>query len=248
MGESSKTASTIIDVAQDALRKLRALKSGKLKAIRKEFGPGPTPAKSLSKRWLQYQYGITPLVNDIYGAAEILNEGLEDPARKFTIQNKRSGTHTEVIKTFGNVDYITNIKQRSTVRLRAELADDAVRGLSLVGLSNPKQVVWELVPFSFVVDWFLPIGTWLKAKDALAGLTFKWGTISTKGWSTIDELSNYEPTVGCGGISGQPEIMQSQHRVFTRRMVGHQDIGTYFKNPLSISHAATIAALIVGLK
>lgn len=48
-----------------------------------------------------------------------------------------------------------------------------------LGLTNPASVAWELVPFSFVVDWFAPVGDWLNALDATLGYSFLSGTRST---------------------------------------------------------------------
>jgi hypothetical protein len=35
--------------------------------------------------------------------------------------------------------------------------------LSQLGLANPAAVAWELVPFSFVVDWFTDAGTFINS-------------------------------------------------------------------------------------
>jgi hypothetical protein len=37
-------------------------------------------------------------------------------------------------------------------------------------------VAWELVPFSFVLDWFIPIGSYLSQLDASAGMEFLGGS------------------------------------------------------------------------
>jgi hypothetical protein len=36
-----------------------------------------------------------------------------------------------------------------------------------LGLADPLSVAWELTPWSFVVDWFLPVGDYLNARGAL---------------------------------------------------------------------------------
>jgi hypothetical protein len=38
-----------------------------------------------------------------------------------------------------------------------------------LGIFNPLLIGWELVPFSFVVDWFIPVGSYLEGIDALLG-------------------------------------------------------------------------------
>jgi hypothetical protein len=45
-------------------------------------------------------------------------------------------------------------------------------------LSNPAALAWELVPYSFVVDWMIPVGDYLSSLDAVNGLTFRRGTLS----------------------------------------------------------------------
>jgi len=48
---------------------------------------------------------------------------------------------------------------------------------------NPIEWAWELIPFSFVVDWAIPIGEWLGSLDAMVGVDTSGGTVVTK--STI---------------------------------------------------------------
>ena len=47
---------------------------------------------------------------------------------------------------------------------------DAVASAAQFGLTNPLLVAWEVVPFSFVVDWFLPVGDYLEGLTSLHGL------------------------------------------------------------------------------
>jgi hypothetical protein len=60
--------------------------------------------------------------------------------------------------------------------------------LNSLGLLNPLQVAWELVPFSFVVDWILPIGSFLEAATGTIGTTFDSG-YTTYGLSVEEELT-----------------------------------------------------------
>lgn len=34
--------------------------------------------------------------------------------------------------------------------------------LQILGFNNPLRTIWELTPFSFVIDWFIPIGDFLE--------------------------------------------------------------------------------------
>ena len=39
-----------------------------------------------------------------------------------------------------------------------------------LGLVNPASVAWELIPFSFLVDWFLPVGKFLESYTDTVGM------------------------------------------------------------------------------
>lgn len=43
--------------------------------------------------------------------------------------------------------------------------------LNAGGFVNLAEVAWELVPLSFVVDWFVPIGDWMASLSSLVGLS-----------------------------------------------------------------------------
>jgi hypothetical protein len=66
---------------------------------------------------------------------------------------------------------ITQIKEQRklTVLYRVDYPD-AREGAQIFG--NVWQLAWELIPLSFVVDWFLPVGKYLDSLNATKGITF----------------------------------------------------------------------------
>lgn len=55
-----------------------------------------------------------------------------------------------------------------------------------LGLVNPAYVLWDAVPFSFVADWFLPVGRYLQSYSDWVGLhlddpmtTYHWRGMET---------------------------------------------------------------------
>jgi hypothetical protein len=42
-----------------------------------------------------------------------------------------------------------------------------------LGFVNPGVIAWELVPFSFVIDWFVPVGNFLSQWTDFVGLTLQ---------------------------------------------------------------------------
>jgi hypothetical protein len=57
--------------------------------------------------------------------------------------------------------------------------------INSLGLTNPIAVAWELVPFSFAVDWFLPVGNTLSALTAGQGLTWLGGYITKRVYRAV---------------------------------------------------------------
>jgi len=52
------------------------------------------------------------------------------------------------------------------------LDDRFLAYMDSIGLVNPAAILWELVPYSFVVDWIVPIGQFLENISAGVGLRF----------------------------------------------------------------------------
>ena len=47
-------------------------------------------------------------------------------------------------------------------------------------LGNVLELGWEVIPFSFVVDWGIGVGDYLSSLDALKGMAFVAGTVTHK--------------------------------------------------------------------
>jgi hypothetical protein len=72
------------------------------------------------------------------------------------------------------------------VKFRFKVNNPTLAYLSAIGLDNPAYIAWVGTPFTFVIDWLLPIGTWLRALTGPMGLTLVDGYKSTRAYGTID--------------------------------------------------------------
>jgi hypothetical protein len=85
-------------------------------------------------------------------------------------------------------------------RLIAELYEELSLQRSL-GLVNPAEIAWEVVPYSFVVDWFLPIGSYISAWGVIPALRGRFitamrGAIKNGPINDFTVLKNYASS-GC---------------------------------------------------
>lgn len=133
----------------------------------------PRNITSLSSLWLEYRYGWRPLIYDAQSIGEALAElhSNNDKRRR----NRVKGRVITEFQTSSSVDSTLTgscqqgVVHRTTIdttwkfETRALVAGD----ISLQPFSfNPPLTAWELVPYSFVIDWFLNVG------QAIAAVSF----------------------------------------------------------------------------
>lgn len=122
---------------------------------------------SVSSDWLALQYGWLPLLSDIHGAAELIaHQQNVSFVKKYEASIVRRVNldgkywHSGTTPSAGYV--YSRASSSISKRLRVEVSAPP-NVTSILGLQNPLSVVWELTPWSFVVDWFIPIGDYLQA-------------------------------------------------------------------------------------
>lgn len=173
LGEGRESLKTIADAATRIRLSLNALKRGNI------FGAANALGRDTRRRlkfrndmqsdWLQLQYGWMPLLQDAKGGAEFLAKLLNFPmVRTYKVQRRKyhdadrwpSGTQTTKQWSFAG-------ETRGQIIARLE----EVNPYQLSGLLDPASVAWELTPWSFVIDWFIPIGNYLSARSLASALT-----------------------------------------------------------------------------
>lgn len=126
---------------------------------------------------LQANFGISPLVNDVYNSVETLRHKLKLPLR----ERLSVGIKIPLNGSLDSGGYTYNVKglfsQRATIYYSL---NQAYYLTDTFDFGNPIEWAWELIPFSFVVDWAIPIGEWLGSLDALLGISEIHGTVTTR--------------------------------------------------------------------
>ena len=146
----------------------------------------PTPSKmdKASELWLEFRYGWSPLVHDIVDTlkamyAEDLRQELikrERVTARGLASNKGQTSSTSSSSAnwaFGTLTATSVAEHECTVRayiLYEPIANFGLRRLNDFGAFDVPRAIWELVPWSFVIDWFIPIGDWLGALTPKVGV------------------------------------------------------------------------------
>lgn len=146
----------------------------KLKPSRRSGQTRATPC-NVAAAELVYSYGIEPLANDLYDSFQVLQNKLQLPIyRKFISTKKES--ELDFLTDDGAYEYSGSwfVGERAICYVR--LVPDYREFI----LGNPAELVWEKIPFSFVVDWAIPVGDYLSALDALKDVESVVGTVTRK--------------------------------------------------------------------
>lgn len=184
LGEGHQVLRMIGDSALKIAKSLRCLKKGNLRGASvaltgKAYDP---KTGKVANNWLELQYGWLPLLSDVHGGALFLAHHLNTPLQT-TVRVNRSqkAEMRETSSQAGNSPDISRIHSRGYIK--AILKEKDVAQLS--GLTDPVSIAWELVPYSFVVDWFIPIGSWLSARGLRSALTGTFVTTRMVTWEGL---------------------------------------------------------------
>jgi hypothetical protein len=103
------------------------------------------------------------LLNDVHDGAQYLARLLEFPFEQ-TYRVRRQINQSPLVWTSPS---IANRDEKSYAFIRGQLLCrlEEVDEVQLSGLLDPASVAWELLPFSFVADWFIPIGSYLAKRS-----------------------------------------------------------------------------------
>jgi hypothetical protein len=180
LAEASKTSDLILNTANRIDRAYRALRKGHFREVAKILNITPN---RVHKNWLEYKYGWMPLLLDVKNSAEFFAQQVIErkPRFKVTAREKWSQTKTRVVPfapwgdpnvTASYSEFITS-SMEITHKIWCEIENPALSQLQQLGVTNPALVAWELVPYSFVFDWFIQVGNLLEASTALHGVTVR---------------------------------------------------------------------------
>lgn len=265
-GEYKETAELVSSVATRIAKTVRAFRDKRPSdwgnVVKHQLGKaaGPRPGSrgsGIPKSWLELQYGWNPMMQDVNGACEQLSSSYSGHPYRVTCKGGakrqlRGQRWGQVNKQYAGVRIQMSGTQYAFVRLDYELSSPALAVFSSLGLTNPLEIAWELVPYSFVVDWFLPVGSWLSSLDADFGWRFLGGS-HTEGYEYLQQGNGVEIRRDLHPSDDSEEaygFVRSTQRNFSfvRSIYSSSPLPRFpgLKNPLSAGHVANALALLAG--
>lgn len=208
---------------------------------------------SAANAWLMYRYGIMPLVYEVGAYVEIVG-GKNSKRVRFT-SSKSYQNNLSSSPAFTNIsDYIAESRpyyrsRYDTISAGVLVTTDQSSPLSDFGLDRVMTSAWELIPFSFVIDWFANVSDTIAAHEGRFGqrVLSSWITVDTQYMATHQVLSQ-----GRDWQNGSTKIKGSVTRDFSvsetlsyRRRIANPPLSTLpsFDVKLNWRRFADLAAL-----
>lgn len=178
-GESVSTRKTIASALQHTAESLRALRRGNVSQALRHLGHVPAGTRSnihaamragdVGRAWMAARYGWVPLLSDIYALEQFkyeyyVKKSIVAKSKTFGSWTKKYATKNDLYDT----RCVNYYRWEAFLRTEDMLPSWGTR----LGLTNPALIAWELVPFSFVVDWFIPVSNYLSGLEAIKLLPY----------------------------------------------------------------------------
>jgi hypothetical protein len=254
--ERKKTASLFSDSASAIARETNQFrrKNGSLWEKVKRTIPGK---EAFPRAWLALQYGVKPLVDDVMGSLEALNELDTLPKAYYTTVTKtchggeQPTKRSDLMYYYGNPAYplvaSQSVEELCHVSLTYSLKNPVLQSLSALGITNPFSTAWELLPYSFVLDWALPVGDYLSLLDADFGWQFEMGSVGRLKKVRLVGESVILPS-GHVLIGGDPTEYRFHADSFSRHVLYNSPFPVFpgLKNPFSSKHVANALSLLAS--
>lgn len=247
LGEMPDTVKYLAALVGGALRSIRALKRRDLPELKRSNLKPHAQSEDAATVWLGYQYGLKPLMSDVYEIAKIISDGLNDP---------KSTAHVVVDQpddTFGPIPLAGGMKGKVSGTFRRgikvsytfRISNPTLFSLTQYGITNPLELAWDLVPVSFAVDWFTGIGGFLRSLTQPVGLTFHTG-YATKYMENIYEVE-YLPSYVLWSTGNLPNFSVKQECFYRTPLFQFGGVLPHLKIGLSPGQLASLAALLTAV-
>lgn len=195
IGEGKETVVSMIAIIKKVIKLAINAKKLRFKELRGQFSPS-----ELKELWMEARYAIRPLVYD--AKAVIAAYKFEEPEDRLTFRGyaedywSDSYTQREQISSATRyTDYVYQSSRSVQVRSGVLTQVKAVSNLNVWGGDKWIETMWELTPYSFIIDWFFNVG------QTIASFTPEMGLDDLASWYVVHDLTYQIISITGSGIN-----------------------------------------------
>lgn len=259
IGERKQVIGTVNRAVLTIYNTVKDLRHGRIASAVRRMGGDPKTARPLRKKdiadqWLSLQYGWKPLLTDVYDTVTGAHKREKNFPKVLRASASASSERPHPSQITG-VGWSTSSKRTSRYVSKYTILafpDAVLAEPAAIGITNPLTVLWEVTPWSFVVDWFYPVGNYLDQLSADHGWIFSSGCLTT-----FEKCTGYDG----GGFSkttqsGPNRTVETQYYYRSAELVemSRMSLSGFpspdrpkFKNPISPIHVQNSIALLTQI-
>jgi len=197
VGEMRETISSLVSIFRRVIEIYRDLRRLRLLSVyRKTISP-----KALAEYYMFYRYALRPLVFEAQSYVNvlvnktILQRQTYRSYREYSVPtsflndvtlNTTTGLYGWTVK--GQTIATRNVEIRGGVLCTLDITNNLGRW----GITEPLEGIWELIPFSFIIDWFWNIGKFI------ASWTPNFGIEKLASWVVVTDTTTLQSIAASG--------------------------------------------------
>lgn len=192
MAESEKTVRSLISILRRVTTIIRAVEGLRVKELLRQIKP-----KELANRYMELRYALRPLFYDAKGLIAVLRGDVTPERQTFRAHRARLSAVNESNVICYQNDYdlfrgTTHAERSLEVRSGVLTSLETITCLDKWGFGEPIQAMWELIPFSFIIDWFFNVGKTIASWTPSASLK------ALASWNVVTDTTFLASTVVSG--------------------------------------------------
>lgn len=219
-GEFRETVRLVLGARRNVFNRLRAFQNSAKKQSR-NMRTEKSRKKAVANAWLEYSFGWVPLISDTQNLARAAAKTLYGSARSWSVRG--NGRDTDVLEEgeapvtgglYASVPFTCKQRTVTTGRCyyygKVRLQSSGLPSLSTnfgLTMDNWIPTIWELIPWSFAIDYFTGFG------DFISSLTAPWSSMQYIGRTQVVEVRREFYDMH----QLVPEIVESEDASNTRR-------------------------------
>lgn len=194
--ESKDSLMGLIYILNKVYKIRKAVKTADLRRAKKELS-----FNELQEVYMNARYNLRPLYYDAKALSKIISTDLTDKQMRQTFRGKivDNQTDSDIVESktwqynpdfYGLAIVNRNVHVETTVRAGVLTDVDPPNYFDLFGITSIPETLWDLVPFSFIIDWFWNVG------DTILAFTPVVGHKTLASWVTIKQKVTQTATLG----------------------------------------------------
>lgn len=249
LGQAAEPIKLYVDTYRTIIILWLSARAGHWKYVRRALKKlGSDIPRSIGNGWLMYFYGVRPLISTL----EALVEQNKPRSKSYVVRQRQSVahpmlayvTHGDGVVSGASAEISVQCQLMADIEISADMS--YYYRLGITGNPNDALVTaWALAPWSFVVDWILPVEQFLLSLMWVPGVKYQGGFVGRRHYGNASYIDDH-PWAGPRPYEGSLPRHNHQVRFYQRIVYPYTvpSVGLNMRFTLNSNQIISAAALI----